>query len=82
MAGHVTLNRAKEVTGAFSGTLFESHALGCNFAKQAAMLAVPEPLDVVVTTNSGYRLDQNLYQTVKIGIIRDGPQAIPYLLSE
>ncbi|MBO0683726.1 MAG: hypothetical protein J2P45_11255, partial [Candidatus Dormibacteraeota bacterium] len=25
----------------------------------------PQPYDVVVTTNSGYPLDQNLYQTVK-----------------
>jgi hypothetical protein len=29
------------------------------------MRAVPEPFDVVVTTNSGYPLDQNLYQAVK-----------------
>src|SRR5437764_7807839 len=29
------------------------------------MRAVPRPFDVVVTTNSGYPLDQNLYQAVK-----------------
>ena len=29
------------------------------------MRAVPEPFDVVVTSNSGYPLDQNLYQAVK-----------------
>jgi nickel-dependent lactate racemase len=29
------------------------------------MYAVDEPFDIVVTTNSGYPLDQNLYQTVK-----------------
>src|SRR5688572_15950958 len=29
------------------------------------MRQVPSPFDVVVTTNSGYPLDQNLYQAVK-----------------
>ncbi len=29
------------------------------------MYAVDQPFDIVITTNSGYPLDQNLYQTVK-----------------
>ena len=29
------------------------------------MVAVPQPFDIVVTTNSGYPLDLNLYQSVK-----------------
>jgi len=29
------------------------------------MRPTPEPFDIVVTTNSGYPLDQNLYQTIK-----------------
>ena len=29
------------------------------------MAGVDQPFDIVVTTNSGYPLDQNLYQTVK-----------------
>ena len=29
------------------------------------MYAVDRPFDIVITTNSGYPLDQNLYQTVK-----------------
>ena len=29
------------------------------------MVAVPRPFDIVVTTNSGYPLDLNLYQSVK-----------------
>ena len=38
---------------------------------------VPEPFDVVVTTNSGFPLDQNLYQAVKglaagAGVVRPG----------
>jgi len=61
----VTLNRDHQVTNVFSGELFASHAVGCAFARQTAMAPVDNTYDVVVTTNSGYPLDQNLYQTVK-----------------
>ena len=61
----VTLNREHAITGVFAGDLFESHAAGCAFARETAMAGVDEPYDVVLTTNSGYPLDQNLYQTVK-----------------
>jgi nickel-dependent lactate racemase len=42
-----------------------AHAQGCAFVKDNAMCAVDQPYDVVITTNSGYPLDQNLYQSVK-----------------
>jgi nickel-dependent lactate racemase len=61
----VTLNREHAITNVFSGDLFASHAAGCAFARETAMAAVDEPYDVVLTTNSGYPLDQNLYQSVK-----------------
>jgi nickel-dependent lactate racemase len=61
----VTLNREREITGVFAGDLFDSHQIGCNFARQTAMARSDRLYDVVVTTNSGYPLDQNLYQTVK-----------------
>jgi nickel-dependent lactate racemase len=61
----VTLNRDHAVTAVFSGDLFASHAAGCVFVRATAMAQVPRAYDVVVTTNSGYPLDQNLYQTVK-----------------
>jgi nickel-dependent lactate racemase len=62
---NVTLNRDKAVTGVFAGDLDRSHAAGCDFVKRSAMVAVPRPFDIVVTTNSGYPLDINLYQSVK-----------------
>lgn len=62
---NVTLNAAKEISGVFAGEMLAAHAAGCNFVRQSAMIAVNEPYDIVVTTNSGYPLDQNLYQTVK-----------------
>jgi lactate racemase len=61
----VTLNRDQKVTAAFAGNLFEEHAAACACARNTAMRPVDAPFDVVVTTNSGYPLDQNLYQAVK-----------------
>jgi nickel-dependent lactate racemase len=43
----------------------EAHRTGCAFAKTTAMVACEKPYPIVVTTNSGYPLDQNLYQAVK-----------------
>jgi nickel-dependent lactate racemase len=61
----VVLNRDKEIVSAFAGELFAMHRAACADAKALAMRAVPAPFDVVVTTNSGWPLDQNLYQAVK-----------------
>lgn len=62
---NVTLNKDHAITNVFAGEVFESHKIGCEFVRQTAMRAVPELFDIVITTNSGYPLDQNLYQAVK-----------------
>jgi nickel-dependent lactate racemase len=62
---NVTLNRRREVTAVFAGDPIVAHERGCEFAKATAMVACPEPFPIVVTTNGGYPLDQNLYQAVK-----------------
>jgi nickel-dependent lactate racemase len=62
---NVTLNKNKEITNVFSGNLAEAHAAGCAYVKKKAMVPVKEYYDVVITTNSGYPLDINLYQSVK-----------------
>ena len=61
----VTLNREQKITAAFAGDLLAEHGAACAHAKHTAMRGVPVPFDVVLTTNSGYPLDQNLYQAVK-----------------
>lgn len=61
----VTLNRDHEITSVHAGEIFKSHGAACRFAKKTAMQPVARPFDVVVTTNSGYPLDLNLYQSVK-----------------
>jgi nickel-dependent lactate racemase len=62
---NVTINRRKEITGYFCGEVLAAHARGCAFARQTAMAACTRSYPLVVTTNAGYPLDQNLYQTVK-----------------
>ncbi|XVS61549.1 nickel-dependent lactate racemase [Actinosynnema sp. CA-299493] len=61
----VVLNRDKDVVAAFGGDLAPMHAAATAVAKRMAMRPVDAPFDVVVTTNSGFPLDQNLYQAVK-----------------
>lgn len=62
---NVTLNGKKEITNVFAGEMLAAHRQGCEFVKKSAMYGVDKPFDIVLTTNSGYPLDQNLYQTVK-----------------
>ena len=61
----VVLNRDKDIVTAYAGDLLPMHAAACADAKGVAMRPVAAPFEVVVTTNSGYPLDQNLYQAVK-----------------
>jgi nickel-dependent lactate racemase len=62
---NVTLNDRRQITGVFAGDLLAAHKVGCEFVRQSAMQKVKSPFEVVVTTNSGYPLDLNLYQGVK-----------------
>jgi nickel-dependent lactate racemase len=45
--------------------MLKAHAAGCEFTKQSSMVPVKKPFDLVITTNSGFPLDLNLYQSVK-----------------
>jgi nickel-dependent lactate racemase len=62
---NVTLNHAKAITGIFAGDLTAAHNAGCEAALEEATVPVPRLYPIVVTTNSGFPLDQNFYQTVK-----------------
>lgn len=61
----VALNRDQAITQVFAGELFAEHAAACRYVRETAMRPVDARCDVVLTTNSGYPLDQNLYQAVK-----------------
>jgi lactate racemase len=73
----VTLNPEQRITEVFAGDLLTEHRAACEAAKRDAMRAVARPFDVVLTTNSGFPLDQNLYQAVKgmsaaAKVVKDG----------
>lgn len=61
----VTINKNHDITSVYAGDMSKVHIAACQFAKQTAMQEVPHKYDVVITTNSGYPLDMNLYQSVK-----------------
>lgn len=74
---NVALNRDKDITSVFAGDLDQAHDQGCEFVRRTSMVPVEEPFDIVLTTNSGYPLDLNLYQAVKgmsaaAKVVRDG----------
>ena len=61
---NVIINSEKKVIEAFAGDLEQAHAHGCKLVKEIAQVD-PVYSDIVITTNGGYPLDQNIYQTVK-----------------
>jgi nickel-dependent lactate racemase len=62
---NVTLNQEQQITGVFTGDVIAAHKAGCEFLQKSSIYPISEPYDLVVTSNSGYPLDQNLYQCVK-----------------
>jgi lactate racemase len=61
----VLIDDQHRITRAFGGEVLAMHAAATAAARDEAMQPVERPFDIVVTTNSGYPLDQNLYQAVK-----------------
>ncbi len=62
---NVTQNSQRQITRFFCGHPLQAHLAGCAFSKETVMIPCDQPFPVVVTTNAGYPLDQNLYQAVK-----------------
>ena len=61
---NVVLNAEKKVIFAVAGDVEAAHKAGTDFiAKLCAVDAIPA--DIVISTNGGYPLDQNVYQAVK-----------------
>lgn len=61
----VTINRNHQITSVYAGDQNMVHRAASRFVRSTAMQRVDSPFDVVVTSNSGYPLDLNLYQAVK-----------------
>ncbi len=61
---NVAIDKDKKVIGAFAGDVKEAHESGCEFVTKLSKVDAVDA-DIVVSTNGGYPLDQNIYQTVK-----------------
>lgn len=61
---NVVINAEKKIVRAFAGDPVRAHETGCEFLRSLCGIRVPES-DIVITSNGGYPLDQNVYQSVK-----------------
>lgn len=62
---NVIIDEEKRVTAAFAGNPIVAHADGCEFLKNYCRVKPQQRGDIVVTSNGGAPLDQNVYQSVK-----------------
>ncbi|MGI6004299.1 MAG: nickel-dependent lactate racemase [Christensenellales bacterium] len=62
---NVVINRDKKVVAAFAGDSHQAHLAGCRYLDGVCRVKAEKPADIVVTSNGGAPLDQNIYQAVK-----------------
>lgn len=61
---NVVIDESKKIIAAFSGEMNEAHLAGCDYLrKRSCVKAIPS--DIVIASNGGYPMDQNVYQAVK-----------------
>ncbi|HWR05964.1 nickel-dependent lactate racemase [Sporomusa sp.] len=61
---NVAIDADKKIIRAFAGDSEQAHLAGCKFVEELAKVEGKES-DIVITSNGGYPLDQNVYQHVK-----------------
>ena len=61
---NVVLNGNHEIIGSFAGDMEAAHEKGCDFVRSLASVDKVD-CDIAISTNGGYPLDQNMYQSVK-----------------
>lgn len=62
---NVLIDEKKQAVAAFAGDPFEAHARGCAYLAKYAVVKPQRLADIVLTSNGGYPMDQNIYQSVK-----------------
>ena len=62
---NVVIDEEKKVAAAFAGDPFEAHRRGCNLLLDYCRVKPERRGDIVISSNGGYPLDQNIYQSVK-----------------
>lgn len=61
---NVVIDQDKNIIECFSGDVEKAHSEGCEFVTNLSKID-SNKADIVVSTNGGYPLDQNVYQAVK-----------------
>ena len=61
---NVVIDEEKKTVAAFAGNYVTAHRKGCDFLLSYAKVK-PQYADIVITSNGGAPLDQNIYQCVK-----------------
>ena len=61
---NVVIDEEKKTVAAFAGDFRQAHAAGVSFLRQYCEVKAV-PADIVITSNGGAPLDQNIYQCVK-----------------
>ena len=62
---NVVIDEDKKVAAAFAGDPLQAHEAGCSFLKGYCRVKPQKKGDIVITSNGGAPLDQNVYQSVK-----------------
>jgi len=62
---NVTVDRHMALTGVFAGSMQAAHEAAVAFLREHIARPVPEPCDILVTTNGGWPLDASYYQCQK-----------------
>ena len=62
---NISMTRERGIMGYYCGDPIAAHEVGCAEVKRHTMYAVPHRFPIVITSNNGYPLDQNLYQNGK-----------------
>ena len=62
---NAVINNAHETVAVFAGDMEKAHRAGADYVSKLSRIEVQNPAGIVVTSNGGYPLDQNIYQAVK-----------------
>lgn len=62
---NVVIDSEKKVVHAVAGDTGKAHEAGCDFLRKYCLVRPKKLADIAVSTNGGYPLDQNMYQSVK-----------------
>lgn len=62
---NTVIDADKKVVYAVAGDAIKAHEAGCEFLQKYCQVVPKKAADIAISTNGGYPLDQNMYQSVK-----------------